>query len=537
MVKKLLSMFMAVAFLFTLSACTPSSDGDTTITTVSPAEITDAEETAEAVESENSLHSYYDENFPSYETIQSEYPDKTVLTWIFDSTIYENLMPFRTEEINEYLDSSGCDFAVCFQPVTVESDAYYVDVVEKMTESGEQIDIIHVEGVFLDEGMTYPYHNYVQRGLLEPLDKYFETELGKQLYDLMPEKHWKTLTVNGSIYGVDGMLTDLGTDYGYFVNAELADKYGFDISKPIEEQLDILQQVKENESCNVFALDMSKLYEPTCYFTDARKICNAVYWDNKTHSAKCILDDPDYLEKLRLFYSLNKSGLAVNSFLIKSETFFISQENIKGGYAMYHDNPQPVDYDYKKDGKTVKAYPVFNQPTALKTGYNATGICAASQHKDKAFQLLALVQTDPYLNNLMTYGIEGEDYQLISEGKISDDDSNVYCLDRYANLMICIKNTYKWEKIPDLTAEEYCALYEESYLDEDIDFVFNGIGLEKEIAATSLALDKFTIPGQDMTIDEAVEKLREQLYDSGLQKIIDECNRQYTEYRENKDEN
>lgn len=180
---------------------------------------------------------------PTFEKVQAEYPGKTVLVW---AAQYMRAVP--VEEINKYLDNNGYDFAVCFKPfdVDITESALFPDAcVEniKRLDSGEQIDIIS----------PMNYKDYVFGGMYEPLDDYLETDLGKNLYGIMPTGHWESLRINGSIYGVhgpDGYA--LTPDWGYFVNAELVEKYDFDVSKPIGEQIDILKKLSKTKRAAMF---------------------------------------------------------------------------------------------------------------------------------------------------------------------------------------------------------------------------------------------------------------------------------------------
>ena len=538
MMKKIFSVLLSLSVVLSLSSCSPNQNNDPDLSSGTPLTSSDtaAEQTHQTYQETviTQTYDYYDENFPSYDEVQAKYPDKTVLVWGFEHTLWDNVAPFSTTEINEYLDSLGCDFAVCFRTISgqlagdPESGKYYIDYIEEMLSSGEQTDLINVFGASIEEGMTNAYHNFAQRGLYEPLDEYFQTEAGQKLYRIMPENYWEMLRVNGVIYGIDGFMSSMGHDYGYFVNAELADKYGFDISRPIEEQIDILKKVKENEYCDVFAFYENTLYDPAGIFTAVKKITYAVYWDDETHSAKCILDEPGFLEKLQLYDTLKRNYLTVN--YSTGSTFFIAQDSVKAGYTLYNDAAETVDYDYKGDGNTVKAYPVFNEPPLLTSPFIATGICSKSKYKEQAFELLALTQTDPYLNDLMVYG---------NEERVNnyDDDSpeiiwNSLTLRRFANFMICRSNDYyKQDEMPDLTVEQYMTFYDNADMSADIGFTFNGIGLEKELSATGLLMDTFKLPYGDVSLDEYLSEFREKLNGAGLQTIIDECNRQYEEWK------
>ena len=548
--KRICNLLLSLLFVLSLAACSTADNNEpsqpSTETETSSAATSSSPQEHESMVIEAPTD-YFDENFPSYDDIQAQYPDKTVLVWTFEGTMWEQLTPFRSKEINEYLDSLGCDFAVCFKPVwgsaTNDQNAYYNYCIEEMIADGEQFDLINVLMKSAEEGIPNAYHHAVQRGLFAPLDEYFDTETGRKLYDVMPANHWESLRVNGSIYGVDGNMDSMGLDYGYYVNKELADKYGYDLSKPIEEQLDLLREVKEKEYLNydAFAFNKGTLDDPIAYFTSSMAITPAVYWDEEQHTAVCTLDNPEYLEKLSFFDMLSKEGLLSYAVGGSSRLWFIAQTNLIGGYAAYHNSTEPIELYYETvdsfgEDKVVEVYPVFSEPRAVQASYCATGICSASQNKDKAFELLALTQTDPYLNNLMVYGIEGVDYHLNEKGN-SADLLNSFNYFRYANLMICVKSDYPYRRSPDVTAEEYEAMYQNAVIGEDMDFAFDGRGLKKEIYATNLVIESFSLPGSDRTLEEALAELRERLDNAGLQKIIDECNRQYEEYREGKNEN
>ena len=538
--KKKLLVLLTLIFVLSVSSCSLNNNEtnpheSSSLVTAQTPETTTASEKDLFMES---FGDFFETDYSVYDDITAQYPDKTVLTWIVNSG--SSYFTARTEKINEYLDSQGYDFAVCFIPLFtssfIEPELFYIDRVEEIIADGRQADILCCETYGIGEGVVNAYHNFVQHGLLDPLNSYLESPAGQELYELMPENHWESLRVNGSIYGVDGKMVSVGEDYGYYVNADLAEKYGFDVSRPIEDQLDILKEIKENETCDIFTLGDNKLWDPTLYFTSAKKITQAVYWDTEVHTAKCILDNPEFLEKLCLFDTLSKNGLLTKATAGTGTSFFIAQVHVANGSVIY--NPfSTVDFDYKGDsGDLTKVWPVYSEHCSISNSYNATGICSASQNKDKAFELLALTQTDPYLNNLMIYGLEGEDYNMTEDGKVVQINFYDFDFYRYANYMICCQNTDYRGFGPNITADEYKAVYENAVIDEDFDFAFDCSGFDHEINAISAIMEGFRLPSKDQTLEEALSEFREKLEYAGLQKIIDECNRQYEEYKENKNE-
>ncbi len=470
----------------------------------------------------HSSHDFHEENFPSYAEVQEKYPDKTVLVWALFGGIFDRYAPFRTREVNEYLDKLGCEYAVCFKILDFEFDGNNypnpsLAAVNAELDSVEQIDLISPNG---------NYDEYALNGLYEPLDEYLETDIGRKLYKAFPEKLWESLRINGGIYGLNGTAEfTLSPDWGYFVNAELAEKYNFDVTKPLNEQLDVLRSVRENEkNVDVFAVYFTRLCN-ILYNSNVKNISTAVYWNSETHSAQCALDDPAYLEKLRLYDDIKKTTVNNKSVLKdiafgSSKSFFIMEENIAGAGIGYG-GVKTVDVDYGEN--TVTAVPVFGEKTMVRHSPAATGIYSGSSYKEAAFELLARVYTDPALNNLLVYGIEGEDY-ILEDGTASVllNGLNFW---RFGSVTI----SHRSEGNP-FTPEQYAAIYENAGVYEDVDFVLDPRNIANELNDELAAADALSLSAE-RSLDDVLSEYRERLYAAGLQTIIDECDRQYEVYK------
>ena len=520
--KRLFCLIMSIVLATSLTACSteePSSDS-----TPKPQSSTESESAPQAQDSSSYTDSdthVSSDTLPTYEQVQAEYPDKTVLVW---AAQYVGKAP--VEKINKYLDDNGYDFSVCFKPINVDyeklglfPDACVENTKERL-DAGEQIDIIS----------PMNYEDYVFGGMYEPLDDYFETDLGKKLYGIMPTGHWESLRINGSIYGVHGPDGyTLTPDWGYLVNAELAEKYGFDASKPIDEQMDILKEVKKNEpGCDIFSMSLSRTQNPILN-VGVKEISisvASVYWNNETHSAECAFDNAEYLQRLRLYDTLKGEGLFKDARLSSSQNFFIMQKNIEGASTVLKTSDR-VTVNY--NGNEIEAIPVYNSPTYIRKCGVATGICSYSDSKEKAFRLLALTQTDAYLNNLLSFGVKGEDYELengaIKEVSVDYSFNELY----FANHMICHPYEDIW-----LTPEQYEEAYANAKTFADSGFVVDLTPIAAELNAAEPVMDDLKFReqkgGVELSLEETISALRKRLEDAGIQKIIDECNRQYEVY-------
>ncbi len=459
------------------------------------------------------------ENEPKLDDIQKLYPDKTVLTWVYDGASEINPGKSEIMEINEYLDSLGCEFAVYFKVLPHDNEMYYTDMVQSGIESGEEYDIIF-SGLSEVSQADSSYRRSVKRNIFTPLDDYLaDTQSGQKLYSLMPEKYWDTLKINGSIYGVDGAFSSLKSVAGFLCDSGLVQKYGYDISESPLDQLDILHKIKNNESCEVIAM-FNDLYVG---YIDNPTVTFGAYFDSEQEQARCILDNEDYIAYTRMIYELNKEGLVAKL----GEGFF------KDSCFMFKNTSQVIypkgttyETEYLSTGNYQNVIPSFGAPTIDKAG-TATGICSASKHKDLAFELLALAQTDPYLNNLLTYGIEGQSY--IKNGERVDGMFGANIL-RFANRAIC----YPTNREPPNQAKLLIDTFNSAELSPLFGLEFVLSDLDTQVKAVYEVMRGFSdaIFYSTDSFDDIVSEYRQKFYNAGIQDIIDEANRQYKEWEE-----
>lgn len=149
----------------------------------------------------------YLRNFPRYDEIKAQYPDKAVLVWSFDGNMFDNRRNIRTRELNAYLDQQGCDFALCFEAANtmLSDDKYaYIKYIQNKVDSSEPVDIICNSARFVTDSRAEgipPYNTAVYENIMEPLDTYLEGQSGQELYRLMPENFWRSLEIGGKVYG------------------------------------------------------------------------------------------------------------------------------------------------------------------------------------------------------------------------------------------------------------------------------------------------------------------------------------------------
>ncbi|MBD5082486.1 MAG: DUF3502 domain-containing protein [Ruminococcaceae bacterium] len=473
----------------------------------------------------------YLRNFPTYDEIKAQYPDKTVLVWSFDGNMFDNRRNIRTRELNAYLDRQGYDFALCFEVANtlLSDDKYaYIKYIRNKVDSSEPVDIICNSARFVTasraEGIP-PYNAAVYEKIMEPLDTYLEGQSGQELYRLMPENFWRSLEIDGKVYGFNGCFNQLSEDFGYYANKQLTDQYGFDIEKPISDQIDILKSIKENENIDIVAAPNIDKKTEADSFGAPRQVTDGVCIDNG--EIKSVLDSESYKETLRLFNTLLSNGLLSYTSLADThrESAFIITDSRQAGAVAYKDR-ESVWIDYY--GTEIECIPVFGENTLIKTAAVATGICAYSKNKEKAFEALSLIMTDPYINNLLSYGIWGEDYTLYGNRAVLDPaHGHPFGELRFSNKILCFSAESDYEN----AAEIYTDAFNNGNT-KDLGFVFDGREVENEIIAVTAVIQKDLsklLIAKDF--DGEIENIKQSLREAGLDTVIDQCKKQYADWK------
>ena len=147
--------------------------------------------------------------------------------------------------------------------------------------------------------------------------------------------------------------------------------------------------------------------------------------------------------------------------------------------------------DIQTDGVTLKGL------------WYCSGVTPISQTPDKAFDLLATVFTDPYLNNLLTYGIEGEDYNIV-DGR-ADNTYNIWGEKAFANSLI----------FPEGYSERLKNAIESSEPDNALTFRIDRRDFIDKLAEISECVIDFSDEVTDGNFDEIMQEYREKLFDAG----------------------
>lgn len=512
---------------FTLSACSKSKDDSETV-------VEELETTTEFTtivpdfDRDNTLNKPF-----IIPDIQEQYPDKKVLVWLMDEYALSNMTEAWLTAFNDKLIEKGADFVLQMQRVS--SFYEYYDEIKSHIKDGDQVDILYTGGT-LDlgkaGGMSDSYMYAYQNDLLMPLDDYFNSEAGQALYEVFDEKCWKSVSINGEIYGFN-ISPHIGMVSTVLATNEVIDKYNLD-SDGVTNDLTSLLPMVASMSDEEYPVEFNDNLQEIMMFLGYEFIELPIALDaergafNFFEDSKCT----DYLESVRSFYELGY--LDPNT---QGERWSASITLPLDGIPDLFDSF--IDYVY---------WPV----TTLKveTEKSAVGISKTSQYPEECIQLFSWLYTDRELADLLLYGVEGVNYSL-DNGLVVPAGENTLNPFLKWNTGLILFTTPSSTDI-DNKYESYAEYNATAKMSSLVGFHFNSLGLEDKILELNTIVEKYTVlieedknyagndvevyrtflTGYDQNLDETLNALNAELKTAGIDELIDEVNRQYDEWKQ-----
>lgn len=465
----------------------------------------------------------------SYEDLKKQYPNKTILTvWGICPSNYV------TDNLNEYLIQNGTDYVVYFK-VRTEKDVLMdrPKISNEQEDTRKQLQYQLLETVDILAIDRDNFCDLARKGCFVPWNDYLGTVGGKKLYQVLPENNWKSVTIDGQIYGINGRSDYVYGAPSYIVNKDLMKKYNLtedDLNKPIYELENIITKVADGEKDNVnfraIRADISNLNNiqevSPAYLSGSKAI--ALY--NDPHKeAGIILEEPQYLRLLKSLNQYANRGL-IGMKNQRLENFFLE---INMSSALPYTNPN-YGYYYGKDGEFADTSNVteivldryYNGSVSLNNiGMYGNCISAKSKNQVDAFDFLNRVYSDPYITNLLLYGVVNKNY-IITDGKVDWPIIRVN-EDYIGNSYLSYPRFFEYKD----KKERYLTL-QKSLPYVYYDFYFDPSKVQNEIFETNDVMNHLSelLSGNVKDFDTFIEDLRKQLNNSGVQKLRDEVNRQ-----------
>ena len=449
---------------------------------------------------------------------------------------YNNVTPTRDikmvfEEVSKITKEKINATVECIPIISAE----YAQKMNMLIASGEKIDVMRASA----------YSTNASNGSYYPLSKLIE-EKGKDIKKVLPEYVWDAVKINGEIYGVPA-LKDYPTHRVIWYYEKYADKYGFDMQKVtnLKELEPILQTIKDNEPGILPLATTGKT--PLHIFLPHENIdaCKALTFKRDGDYSEIVskYETEEFKEYVKLMREWNLKG-----FFRPDAATQANSRDLIGAHKVFADygSTIPLYEDTRNIGveKSLHTKFAYNMDiprinTQSIQGSVAT-IYSKSENPEKAMEFINLMFTDKELINTVVFGIKDKHYIPVGENQFkypegfqgnSNDD---YYFPEYTLGNRFLLRIH--ESLPEDKWEQYEEFNASAEISPALGFCFDTAPVINEITAINNVISEF-IPSlyvgavdPDEYLPKAIEKLKK----SGLDRVVEEANRQYKEWKKNK---
>ncbi len=449
MKKKLLAALLSLAMVGTmLAGC-----GGSTASNDAPAAA--AEEADEAEEAEDEEEAEEVEEGELTEAEQAiadrkaeaeatgEYP-KIVISW-FDWTG----APAGIDRINSTLSEYTREKYGCDVELLIIDSAAYVDDLKLMLSSGEQVDLFSTCAV----GYTTCINNDYLYDLEEDdlLDTY-----GAKIHDVVRQNYLDACRFGGTLYGVPPIkdyaiqtaAIIIGKEYldgiGYDYDSKEKDSLGFVVSN-FDEITDIYTQLHEKYPDKyVYAIQDNTLTQGASVDNIAGDYYGTLLDPANSLEIEDVYSSDLFKEWCERTYAWNQAGF-ISKDALADDTG--ASARVKSGAYMSMMSCGKPGYITQITGECGKDVVVFNcGESFMAAGSVSSFPWSMNQNTEDpvlAMQILEAMYTDSFVSNILLWGMEGYEYQVLEDGTIDfaegiDPNNSEY----YPNVTWMMPNPY-----------------------------------------------------------------------------------------------
>ena len=297
--------------------------------------------------------------------------------------------------------------------------------------SGEKYDLMMSANGWLD------YSDYANKNAFMVLDDLIP-ENAPYIWENISDEAWDCTKVNGHIYAVPNL--DMNMCASTFIYREdLRKKYDLPEIKSMDDIETYLQCIKDNEpgllpsddyQCQVYG---TSWIETTRYIGIDElhdKIYNFVY-DPETGEVLSVIETPEYKEFMYKMKDWADRGfwpsdvLASTNWGVMQVLSGVAASSFNEQLPNYNFHATQAETEHADEGWEIGFFMFFTANDEAEFSYMVTdpmfSIPNTAQNPEKALQFLDYVQQDEEAWDMLTYGLEGVNYNLV-DGKIDVSD-------------------------------------------------------------------------------------------------------------------
>lgn len=493
-------------------------------------------------------------NFVSCNSRQEENVDKKTVVWDvtcppgFEVDVEKEIFDNYEEKLNAILSEKKAEYKIEIQPIAAEEGKNEVELLKEKKSKKEQTDVITVLGGYVNtdepEQSVEIYKECVENQILNSLDMLLETDAGKELQKVIPKEDLENAKIDGKTYGISAVLPVVNAT---IYSKDTLQETGIDpekLSANIFENEELFREIKEKTGITPYQVRGTSIYEKGKYWMN--DICPVLAYREDTGFTN-LLGTKEYRVYMENMWQWKQEGLLkIQEYETEeNEKYIVSDEYFIENYRTERYEAKVIN----SNGKEETLYVIPNTEQFNINPYwgdNKSGIASWSENKENAEDFLVRLFTDEEIANLLQYGEEGTDYAIDEEGKalVKQESSIItrYFGYQYTNPMI----TYSTPTMPEDKlgcAKEYHEKYEGNLprgFRLDITPIVEEIKAVNQIYDETLTIEDekeqtlewrlFSLNVEN--IDQTINEIVSQMNDAGMEKIVEEANRQLKEWKE-----
>lgn len=424
--------------------------------------------------------------------------------------VFEEVNKYLKKEINATVKMTQIDWGDYDQKMQV------------IINSGEPFDIAYTNGS--------KYVQNAQKGAFLAIDELLNNE-GKQLKEALDPTLLEGVKVDGKVYGIPSNK-EAARQSVYTFNKRLVDKYNFDLTtvKTLEDLEPMLQVIKENEP-SITPIATFKAFLPYDYVFN-NEMPFAFPLEGETGKVINFFESDLTMQTYKTMHKYYESGYIKADAATSKDSWPMDVEN---WFVRMGDSQPYADLLWSRAAK----YEVVSVPAEAPTTFNDSvsgaiqAISTTSKNPEKTMEFLNLLNTDPYLRNLVDKGLEGVHYEMNEDGTIKDLPARVerYNVPTYSLGNHFVLHLYendpkdKWEKFKEFNESATAA--------PSLGFHFNSDPVRSELASITNISKEFypALATGSVDPEEYLPKYNKKLEEAGIDKVLKEIQKQFDEWK------
>ena len=460
--------------------------------------------------------------------------------------VWEEINKYVTEKINATVNIHWIEYAEYSQRMSAIIGA------------GQEFDLCASPTAVLNFTVNATNGAYI------PLDDLLP-EYAPELLEELPEYVLEGGKVNGKIYGVPS-YKDVADSYSIIWYTDLAKEYGVDESKLtsswkwLDEKFDAFVEFKEKRDAahpDQAELPMvTTIHDGLNLWSSSDEIINGVvtnvgnieYFKDQGSGEKVfnVFDTPEFVEIVKNVRKWVDAGIMPQFEAISDPDGALKKAGAipmgtGQGYVAIAEDLWTTEH------QTVMCRSDIALSSTAYLQAAITAVSATSKNPERAVMFMNLQYSDPYIATASRFGIEGTHYNIVKDsagndrldfkGTSNEDPKNYAYYNWYGaqwgNLFKCILPASQ----PDNFYTALAEMNEEAgAFETNLGFVFNQEPVVNEIAACAGVIDEFKKPLMKGAypadqIEAKCAEFVEKLNANGIQKIVDEAQKQLNEWR------